>query len=83
MANLYQHHKGGRYELVDVGLQVEQGADEPIDVVVYRSLDTGQLWIRSAAEFFGMVKILGLPNAVPAPSRRRFEPVAPPRHEPL
>jgi hypothetical protein len=46
----YRHVKsGGLYELVLTGTKIEANGE---DAVVYRSVATGQAWVRPTAEFF-------------------------------
>lgn len=44
----YRHFKGGEYEVLGVGWMSE---DAGLEMVVYRSLDNGNLWIRPVAMF--------------------------------
>jgi hypothetical protein len=52
---VYRHYKGGRYEVVTLAVQSE--THEPM--VVYRSLDTAQVWVRPSDMFFGVVTVDG------------------------
>lgn len=45
---IFQHFKGGKYELLHEGFDSE--TQEP--VIVYKSLQDGKIWIRKAANFF-------------------------------
>ena len=45
---LYQHFKGGKYEVIGVARHSENKNQE---FVVYRSLDHGTLWVRPLAMF--------------------------------
>ena len=47
----FQHYKGGRYEIVDIGFI--EANEEP--AVVYRSLENGTVWVRTAGDFFEAV----------------------------
>lgn len=44
---LYRHRKGGLYKLVTRARMEATG----VEVVVYRSVETGETWVRPAAEF--------------------------------
>jgi len=50
---VYRHYKGGRYEVVTLATYSE--TYEPM--VVYRSLDTGNVFVRPSERFFGMVTV--------------------------
>lgn len=52
---VWRHHKGGRYEVVTLAIYSE--THEPM--VVYRSLDTAQVWVRPSEMFFGVVTVDG------------------------
>lgn len=52
---VYRHYKGGRYEVVTLATYSE--TYEPM--VVYRSLDTAQVWVRPSEMFFGAVTVDG------------------------
>jgi hypothetical protein len=43
----YRHKKGGRYVVLDFG----QDSETRGDVVIYRSLDHGTVWVRPRGEF--------------------------------
>lgn len=60
---LYRHYKGGSYEVVALATHSE--THEPM--VVYRSQETAQAWVRPSEMFFGTVSVNG--NEV-----RRFTP---------
>jgi hypothetical protein len=47
----WKHFKGGVYESVDVAFNSEDLSP----MVLYRSLETGKLWVRPIKEFFGIV----------------------------
>jgi hypothetical protein len=54
---IYKHFKGGLYRYI-CEAQLEWLPDKPQGtVVVYDSLDTGKVWVRSKDSFFGDVKI--------------------------
>lgn len=48
---LYQHFKGGVYEVLDVAVDEEHGHC----VVIYRSVDHGYVWVRSLGAFEELV----------------------------
>ncbi|NUU96857.1 hypothetical protein XO11_00550 [Marinitoga sp. 1138] len=50
---LYKHYKGNLYELITDNAKLEK-TDERM--VIYKSLITGQIWIRPYDEFFGFVE---------------------------
>jgi hypothetical protein len=52
---VYRHYKGGRYEVVTLAVASE--THEPM--IVYRSLDTPQVWVRPSEMFFGVVTVDG------------------------
>jgi hypothetical protein len=52
---VYRHYKGGRYEVVTLAVASE--THEPM--IVYRSLDTAQVWVRPSEMFFGVVEVDG------------------------
>jgi hypothetical protein len=52
---VYRHYKGGRYEVVTLATYSE--TYEPM--VVYRSLDNAQVWVRPSEMFFGVVTVDG------------------------
>lgn len=43
----YRHKKGGRYEVLEFGKDSETRGD----VVIYKSLDHGTIWVRPKDEF--------------------------------
>lgn len=45
----YKHYKGGLYILLDEAIN-ESNKDK---MIIYRSLQTGKLWVREKREFFG------------------------------
>ena len=47
----YRHYKGGEYELVSLAKHSETLEE----LVIYRSVDTGELWARPKSLFIGMV----------------------------
>lgn len=49
--DIFRHYKGGEYEIVETGF-LENGG-EP--AVIYRSLDKGIVWIRTAENFYETV----------------------------
>ncbi len=51
---LYLHHKGDLYEVIETAIEATN-ARKGGEVVVYRSLDDGQLYVRDRAEFEEMV----------------------------
>ena len=62
-ATIFQHYKGGIYELISNGAALEsQGLPETSDdyFVVYRSIADGQVWIRPRSSFYET-----LPNGKP------------------
>lgn len=48
----YQHFKGGVYEVVDGAKDAESLAE----IVVYRSCETGELWVRTKKNFYSEVR---------------------------
>lgn len=48
----YRHYKGGEYEVVCIG-RLE--GDETKEMVVYKSVEYGDVWIRPVAEFLDYV----------------------------
>lgn len=63
----YRHWKGGQYVFLSFA-RLEIGPD--IQYVCYRSLKDGQVWIRSADDFFATIDVEGVPT-------RRFTMVDP------
>lgn len=49
----FRHYKGGVYLLLNIGTHSE--TQEPM--VIYRSTETGKLWVRPAAMFFEDVTV--------------------------
>lgn len=49
----YRHYKGGEYEVAATGFL----EDSLTPCVVYRSLETGIVWVRSADDFLGVVTL--------------------------
>lgn len=49
IGDLYQHFKGGVYEV----LAEAKHSETEDELVVYRSLETGKTWVRPKAMFFG------------------------------
>lgn len=47
-----KHFKGGKYEVIAFGMS----AYDCTDVVVYKSLTDGLIWVRNASEFDDLVK---------------------------
>ena len=62
----FDHYKGGRYGFLGTATQESDG----VVVAIYRHLETGALYTRPAAEFFGEVEVNG--KSVP-----RFQRVSP------
>lgn len=50
-----QHYKGGMYEVLDLARHSESLEE----LVIYRSLSTGELWARPKAMFYGKVVVDG------------------------
>ena len=50
---LYRHFKGGNYEVLGVGRNSLDSAEE---LVIYRSADNGGLWARPLIDFLAIVK---------------------------
>lgn len=48
----YRHYKGGEYEVVCIG-RLE--GDETKEMVVYKSVEHGDVWIRPVAEFLQQI----------------------------
>ena len=48
----YRHFKGGEYEVLGVGRNSENPAEE---MVIYRSLEMGELWVRPLSMFLEQV----------------------------
>ena len=49
----YVHKKGGVYDVISEGkVQTENGLFDMDNVVIYRSLSDGSIWVRGADEFF-------------------------------
>jgi len=48
---LYRHHKGGLYQV----LHMARHSETEEQLVVYRSLSQGGVWVRPAAMFVGLV----------------------------
>lgn len=53
---VYRHYKGGRYEVVTLATYSETFES----MVVYRSLDNPQVWVRPSEMFFGVVTVDGV-----------------------
>ena len=51
----YRHYKGGRYEVIARATHSESKEE----LVVYRSLEDGQVWARPAGMFCGLVRVDG------------------------
>ena len=51
---VYQHYKGGIYNVLGVGRYSE---DETQELVIYQSVTTGDLWVRPLKIFCEIVKI--------------------------
>jgi hypothetical protein len=47
----YRHYKGGEYEIVATGFLEE--SEQPC--VIYRSIETNQVWVRTASNFLEMI----------------------------
>jgi hypothetical protein len=52
-SGVYQHYKGGIYEVLAVGRHTE---DETQELVIYKSVTTGDLWVRPLKIFCEIVK---------------------------
>ncbi len=52
---LYRHFKGGLYDLLGVATHTETGEE----LAVYRSIETGRLFVRPAAMFEGSLERAG------------------------
>lgn len=55
-ATVYHHYKGGQYEIITLALYSETHEA----MVVYRSLETAQVWVRPSEMFFGTVEADGV-----------------------
>lgn len=53
--SMFQHYKGGRYEIVATGFIEESVAP----CVVYKSLESNTVWVRTAEDFFENVEYKG------------------------
>lgn len=62
----YRHYMGVMYEV----LMVANCADYGTEMVVYKAVDTGKVWVREASEFTDLVTNPTTKNKVP-----RFEKV--------
>ncbi|MDD5693201.1 MAG: DUF1653 domain-containing protein [Patescibacteria group bacterium] len=51
----YRHFKGGMYELLGIG----KNSETEEEMVVYKSTETGQIWIRPKEMFFEKVEVDG------------------------
>jgi len=51
----YKHFKGGIYELVGIG----KNSETEEEMVVYKSVDTGKIWVRPKNMFFEKVEVSG------------------------
>lgn len=51
---IYQHYKGGRYEVLSVSPHTETGEE----LVIYRSLEDGKIWPRPLSMWFEQVVIV-------------------------
>ena len=51
MHKYWQHYKGGRYEFITLALE----ESTLVPLVVYRSVETGQVWTRPVADFLGEI----------------------------
>jgi hypothetical protein len=71
---VYKHYKGGLYTVLMSAISANNKEDLP-DMVVYVSHSTGQVYVRSAYEFFGKTTLIteDLPSGL---SVNRFEFVA-------
>lgn len=65
MAKMYRHYKGGIYDLLHIATHTGHDNGDQ-DVVVYRSISDGRVWVRDIDNFFGMS---------PIPNVQRFEPI--------
>ena len=52
MKNVYRHFKGGLYQVIGRATHTETLED----MVVYKSLETGKMWVRPAEMFFGYIE---------------------------
>jgi len=48
---LYQHYKGGMYDLLHEAYDCESKER----LIVYKSLETGRVWVRKHSDFFSFV----------------------------
>ena len=51
---VYQHYKGGIYQVLGVGRHTE---DETQELVIYQSVTTGDMWVRPIELFFEIVEV--------------------------
>ncbi|MHB1630649.1 MAG: DUF1653 domain-containing protein [Acidithiobacillus sp.] len=71
IAGIYTHYKGGHYHYLGQAIRESDGTT----LALYRSVDTGTLFVRPETEFFGNVVVDGK-------EIRRFLEDAPSQHEP-
>lgn len=53
--SMVQHYKGGLYEILHFGLNEADLAE----VVIYKSLKDGKVWVRPKSSFFSKVVVAG------------------------
>jgi hypothetical protein len=56
--DLVRHYKGGLYSIVKRATLVARGSSASTPVVVYRSVDSGQTYVRDEDEFYDTVPAL-------------------------
>ena len=66
IGGLYKHFKGHVYEVIGIARDTETLKD----MVVYKNVDTGELWIRGVDEFLSLVDKVKYPNVL---QEYRFE----------
>lgn len=54
---IYEHYKGGRYEVLGLALDVTNGRPDR-QMVVYRSVATSQVYVRDYEEFKQPVEVI-------------------------
>jgi len=52
---LYRHFKGSLYRIMCLAIREE----DMTEVVVYKSVDNGQIWTRPKRDFFGFKEVEG------------------------
>lgn len=66
IGGIYQHFKGGIYQVLDIA----KDSETSLDVVIYKNLDNNSLWVRNKDMFLSEVDHEKYPNVT---QKWRFE----------